>query len=484
MAESSRFEISKYIAWLRGGGIYLNPGMINYPVFARCVVYVVRRGGYHRERLCRGLVFLSAYAPKFYRDVAWALIQQIPLSHLLYIPRVIKRPSKENRRRLRHAIVTKIANCSEDEIFRAFFMSPKKFRILFRRLKLPQKLIDGVEIKNKNYLLAVYLSRRSISDVMREMGLGVVDIVRKYRIPVHVLMNYLETPKLVEEVAWHVSPDDFFRHARWFRSIIGEKKFREIAMGRIKGLRDPMSLLMIEKHLRSSGALDDEFMDVINKILKDKLDNLLSKHKIESVAIVVDKSGSMDVAIDTTRKLYFALSKLTRIMAIVAFDSDAYEVSVEELNSIKPGGMTSIGAGLYKLAKKLRKVGKLPDAILLVSDMCENASPRMVDVLENIYKKFDRLIPIIVIHVGSRCHCPKIKYPYAVIPIDDFHPRILAVVVNEIIRLISLSIEQIEEYKRTIITKPLEEEVTDIELPTRPEESMEPGYLRRLLAGE
>jgi len=105
-----------------------NPGLL-----ARVIMYSLNNKVYHRERLCKAILALITYAPKVYRNVAWALIQRVPFSHLLYVMDVIDK--KENTRRLRIAV--KIANTSQDEIVRAFFISPTNFRKMFSYLYLP-----------------------------------------------------------------------------------------------------------------------------------------------------------------------------------------------------------------------------------------------------------------------------------------------------------------------------------------------------------
>jgi len=449
----------------------------NPELLARCIAYVLGRG-YHRERLCRALVCLINYAPSTYRSIAWSLIQEVPLSHLLYITRVIEK-NKENSRRLRHALVNKIANSEEGEIIRAYFMATELFRRLFSYMYLPREVINGNKITNKSYTLAYKLSTLSIPEALKELELRPIDLVKAYRIPMHLVMPFIETAEEAIELTRHVSADDFFRHGRWFKNIMGDTEYERIAFTKMKKVRDPLSFISIKEHLEATGALTPRLLEALDKRVEEVLNSLMKQFKLERIALLVDVSGSMDVAVKITSKLYEAFSRMTSITDLIAFRERAFTVELDRLRELEPGGMTSIGSGIVLLAQRIKqRGGAYPHAIILVSDLAENTPPKLNDALK-LMEEYGKP-PLVVVHCGDR-YPLKIDYPHALISVDDFHPRLLMDIMKQIARLTA---KIVEEKKITEIVKerkPIEEELGAIELPKRPPETYKPGYLERIL---
>ena len=478
---------SAVIGWLRGGDVLLDPiGLASRDpeLLARCSAYLLARKAYHRRRLCRALVCLMTYAPPAYRRIAWALIQHVPLSHLLYLPKTVEKPSRENTRRLRHALAVKIAKSSEEDIIRAFFMEPGAFRRLFAFFFLPREKINGREIKNPSYRLAAKLAELSTEEALRELGLTPLRLVAEYGIPLHMVLGLVRRAEEAEELAEFAKPDDFMRHARWFRSILGDEAFESIALAKVRRLRDPLSFLFVLDHLRATGALTPKLEEELEARAGRVLKRLMEEHKLERIALLVDVSGSMKAALEITSKLYEAFSRMGgTITDIVAFREHAFVVSLERLRELKPDGTTSIGAGIMLLAQKLaeRRPEERPQAVVLVSDLAENTEPWLRDALP-LLGKVGRP-PLIVLHVGQREEL-RIEYPHAIIPTDAFHTRLLADIMAEFAKLAAKAV--VEEREITEVVKarrPLEEELGAVELPERPLESLRPGYLAELLCG-
>jgi len=467
------------LSYIRGGeDVNIeNVAKVNPELLARIVTYLLRKGGYHRERLVKALVKLINYAPPAYRSVAWALIQEAPLSHLLYVTRVIEK-NKENSRRLRHAIVNKIANSEEDEIIRAFFTAPELFRKLFKYMYLPRKVIKSRKIVNIRYSLAYKLSTMSTIEALKELGLSPLDLV-KLKVPLHMTMQYIQTVEEAEKLAYIISPDDFFRHGRWLRTILGDKLYEKIALNKMKNVKDPLSFLSIKEHLESTGALTPKLSNELEKRGNKALDEIMKRFKLDRIALLVDVSGSMTAAVEITSKLYEAFSRTSTITDLIAFREHAFTIELDRLKELETDGTTSIGSAIILLAQRIKqRGGAIPQAIILISDLAENTPPQLNDTLK-LMESYGNP-PLIVIHCGYR-HRLNIKYPHAKIPVDKFHPRLLMDIMKQIARLTAKVLEEKEITQIVKERRPLEEELGAIELPKRPLETYKPGYLEALL---
>jgi len=87
---------------------------------------------------------------------------------------------------------------------------------------------------------------------------------------------------------------------------------------------------------------------------------------------------------------------------------------------------------------------------------------------------------LVVIHCGERERL-KIDYPHAIIPVDEFHPRLLIKVLEEFAKLTARIIQEKQLTEIVKERRPLEEELGALELPQRPQETYRPGYLVKLL---
>ena len=479
--EVSTISAEKVLSFIQGG----NPIDItavaksNPDLLARAITFSLNNKVYHRERLCKAILALITYAPKDYRNVAWALIQRVPFSHLLHIMDVLDK--KENTRRLRLAVAVKIANTPRDEIIRAFFISPTNFRKMFSYLYLPREFVNDKKITHPNYLLAYKLSQLSMLGAMKELNLTSADLVRKYKIPLHLVMQWVQTPEEAYELAKVATPDDFVRHARWFRTVLGDEEFERIAIPKIENVKDPFSFLSIKQHLEKTEALTPKLTKILEERAEKVLDEIAKSVKLGNLALIVDVSGSMWEAIEITEKLYEVFSRMTRITHMIAFREYAFSISRDQLKSLEPDGCTSIGSAILLLAQQLKEKPTDLQAIILVSDLCENTSPYLNNTIR-LLEEFGNP-PLVVLHCGDRCNL-KINYPHAKIPVDKFHPRLIKDIVANIARLTAKVSEEKEITKVVRERRPILEELGRIELPQRPPETLKAGYLERLLCHE
>jgi hypothetical protein len=478
MPERIRVPAEDMLSFLTGGkGLDAKREAKEDPdLLLRAMVYSIEERNYHRGRLCDGIVGLINYSPPAYRESAWEIIQYVPLSHLLHIPESVS--GKDNTRRLRMALAVKLANSGREDLIKAFFIRPSSFRKLFDYLYLPREKVNNKEIVNENYRMAHTLSTLSTPEAIKALGLRFGDLL-SFGIPLHMIMQWVRRKEDAEYLADKASPDDFIRHARWFRVILGDEAYEIHSLEKIERVRDPLSFLSIKDHLEKSGALTKKLTRSMDERAKKALDELSKKANLESLALIVDISGSMEVAIDITSKLYQAFSRMTTITDLIAFRERARTLKLKHLMSTRANGTTSIGSAILLLAKRMKKGKEVPQAIVIVSDMAENTKPMLHETLRLLEKYGNP--PIVIVHCGYR-HNLKIDYPHAYLPVNEFHPRLLHNIIAQIARLTAkVAVEEKEITETLKGRRILDEELSKVELPERPPETMRPGYLERLL---
>lgn len=126
-------------------------------------------------------------------------------------------------------------------------------------------------------------------------------------------------------------------------------------------------------------------------------------------ALFVDKSGSMENAIELGKRLATLISGITQAdLFVYAFDTIPYPVTAQgkELTDwerafqhIKAGGSTSIGCALEAMRKKRQIV----DQIIIVTDEGENAAPYFGEVYKTYCRELAVMPNVVIVRVGGYC---------------------------------------------------------------------------------
>jgi hypothetical protein len=123
-------------------------------------------------------------------------------------------------------------------------------------------------------------------------------------------------------------------------------------------------------------------------------------------ALLVDKSGAKEEAIEVGKRLAAMISGVTRAdLFVYAFDSMPYPVKARgpalrdwerAFRQIVPGGATSIGAPLVPMRFKKQFV----EQIVIVTDEAEDSPPYFADVYEAYRREFKVAPIVIIVRVG------------------------------------------------------------------------------------
>ena len=124
-------------------------------------------------------------------------------------------------------------------------------------------------------------------------------------------------------------------------------------------------------------------------------------------AMLIDKSGSMDVAIDVGKRLGAMISTICESgLWVYAFDTMAYPVEVagenvadweRALNGIRAGGGTSCGAAIAWMERREQRV----EQIIMITDERENGNPRFRDSLRKYQEAMNVVVDVVFVKVGG-----------------------------------------------------------------------------------
>jgi len=145
-----------------------------------------------------------------------------------------------------------------------------------------------------------------------------------------------------------------------------------------------------------------------------------------STALLVDKSGSMENAIEIGKRLAALISGITQAdLFVYAFDTIPYPVMAQRkeltdweraFQHIKAGGGTSIGCALEAMRKKRQVV----DQILVVTDEGENTAPYFAEVYKAYCRELAVMPNVVIVRVGGYCNWLEGQLKQQQAPVETF----------------------------------------------------------------
>ncbi len=157
----------------------------------------------------------------------------------------------------------------------------------------------------------------------------------------------------------------------------------------------------------NAADLDDDTLARLEKVTNEQVKRrgVITR----PTALLVDKSGSMQNAIELGKRLAALISGITQAdLFVYAFDNIPYPVTAQgqELTDwerafqhINAGGGTSIGCGLEAMRKKRQIV----DQIIIVTDEGENAAPYFGEVYKTYCRDLAVMPNVLIVRVGGYC---------------------------------------------------------------------------------
>lgn len=495
-AEKQLDYIPDFITYLNGGKKSIEITDESVHDAAKCIAYILQKSKYHRVNTVTAIteLFMKKFSDEksttLARSYAWELLQQVPLSHLTELPKILKKKYKKTPKRIRNALIYKIVHSREEEILRAFMIASNKYRAFFTYMKLPKSVIkEKIFIKNRKYLFAVrlYTNNVTLKDLIPKYGLKY--IIRRLGIQVERILEFITVINEIEEIASIIPGNNFFEHGEWFKKKLGDELYTKYTKQHVKTVKDPLNFLRIKEHLEEKGIMPPSLIESMEERSRELLAEMQEKAGIKSLALIVDNSGSMEKSVSLTIKLYEPFSYFSNITDLIHFNYSASNISLEELKLLTCGGGTSIGSSLVTLYKNIKKRKKLnvPEAIILVSDLDENTAPMFSNGIE-LLRKNNLEIPIIILQVpyyySNQFHTvnySKLNYPIAIVKVTEFHVRLIPTIMENFIKLTAKLVKEKEDTKILGVRSLVTEDVNAINLKLRDPKTLQENYFTNLL---
>lgn len=235
-------------------------------------------------------------------------------------------------------------------------------------------------------------------------------LIVENKIPFRVAISSLRqvTPTVLVALINAMSPQEVINNLASLkkRGAMDNADLRKMIEGKLEAAKsDKRVSAMKTRQAMKAANLDDEMAQKVESVGDTQIK---SKAKIRRpTAILIDKSGSMEVAIEVGKQVAAIVAPICEAgLFVYAFDAMAYPIEAKGLElsdwekafkGINAGGYTSCGVPV----EFMRKKKELVEQILMITDQQENKSPFLAQALQEYHAAMNVLPTVVIVNVGQ-----------------------------------------------------------------------------------
>ena len=365
-----------------------------------------------------------------HRDAGFVMLQEFPPYQVARIVDFMKQHRGKVPRSARTAVTRYLKTREINHQFfdRAALRGRKAMKHLYASLHIkPNRRADKVLFKDEppEDSLAYILKQMAKAETPVEQAALIVEHKIPYTIAIGAVKQL--TPTVLVALINSMSPQEVINNLKSLQAR-GAMEHPEVK-ALIDGKLEEASKSNRVSAFKARVAADVTQVDAATAQKLEKVANEQVKKRgriRKPTALFVDKSGSMDVALDVGKQIAALISGITEAdLLVYAFDTIAYPVKArgEELSNwekafehIFPGGSTSIGAALEVMRLKKQVV----EQIIIVTDEGENTQPYFSQAYEAYQRDLAVMPNVIIVKVGGAYGYLENQLKQKQIPVDSF----------------------------------------------------------------
>lgn len=235
-------------------------------------------------------------------------------------------------------------------------------------------------------------------------------LIAEHKVPYRTAVSSLKqvTPSVLAALVCAMSPQEVINNLSSLkkRGAMDHKELREVIESKLEQAKKDtrVSALKTRQALKSAD-LDEEMARKVEAVGDTQIK---SKAKIKrSTALLIDKSGSMQIAIEVGKQLAAVIAPICEAdLFVYAFDSLPYVIKAngtelsdweKAFKGVTAGGSTSCGVAV----EVMRKQKQVVEQIIIVTDQDENCAPRMGATLKQYQQELNVLPQVVIVNVGN-----------------------------------------------------------------------------------
>ena len=381
------------------------------PVFyGHAAVWYLQHGDVrdHKEVFVASL--LCSELPE-HRDAGFVLLQRLPPYQVARVVDYIKRQRKSVPRSARTAVERYLRRREADPAFfdRAALRGRKALKQLYATLHIrPNPRADAILFKDSPPAgsLALALKQLAAAATPTEQAQMIVE----HRVPYTVAVGAIKelTPAVLVALIDAMTPQEVINNLKSLKAR-GAMEHQEIARmihGKLDQARGDKRVapLKVQVAARAAGV-DDQIAARLERVADEQVK---AKGRINRpTALLVDKSSSMEAAIDVGKHIAALISAVAEAdLFVYAFDAAAMQVKARgtelshwerAVSPIRASGCTSIGAPLKAMLRRRQRA----EQIIVVTDQEENTAPLFARVYQEYARELDVEPVVVIVSVGA-----------------------------------------------------------------------------------
>ena len=381
------------------------------PLFYGRLAVWYRRNGDVRDHKEVFTANLLASAMPEHRDAGFVLLQEFPPYQVARIVRFMKEHIGKVPRSARTAVERYLRAREADPDFfdGAALRGRKGMKSLYAGLHIrPSERADRILFRNDppEGSLPWKLKVLAKTDDPAEQA----RIIAGYRIPWSIAVGAVGglTPAVLVALIDGMSPAEVVNNIGSLkrRGAFDHSEVKALVDGKLKEAEKDSRISAFKAQVAANAVdLDGETRARLEKITDEQV---RSRGEItRPTALLVDKSASMEQAIDIGKRIAAMVSGIARNeLHVFAFDTMPYPVKAEgnepsdwerAFRGIGAGGATSVGCGV----EAMRLKGIRVEQIIIVTDEGENTHPTIADAWKTYREKMNIPLDVLIVRVGG-----------------------------------------------------------------------------------
>lgn len=365
-----------------------------------------------------------------HRDAGFVMLQEFPPYEVSRIVDFMKQHRGKMPRSARTAVTRYLKTREKNPQFfdRAALRGRKAMKHLYATLHIkPSDRADAVLFKDKppEDSLAFMLKQLAKAPSPAEQAALIVEHNIPYTVAVGAVKQL--TPTVLVALINSMSPQEVINNVKSLKergamdcpevkALIDEKLEAAAKSDRISAYK-----------ARVAGNVTELDAETAAKLEKVTDEQVKKRGKIaKATALLVDKSGSMENAIEIGKRLASLISGISDAdLFVYAFDTLPYAVEAKgnELSDwerafklIKAGGSTSCGCALEAMRRKRQVV----EQIIMVTDEGENNAPYFADSYSNYCRHLAVMPNVVIVKVGNASNYVENQLKQKQVTVDTF----------------------------------------------------------------
>ncbi|NEO11327.1 MULTISPECIES: vWA domain-containing protein [unclassified Moorena] len=365
-----------------------------------------------------------------HRDAGFVMLQKFPPYQVARVVDFMKQQRNKVPRSARTAVRRYLKTREKTPALfdRAALRGRKAMKHLYASLHIkPSARADAVLFKDNppEGSLAWILKQLAKTETAAEQAQLIVEHKIPYTIAIGAVRSV--TPTVLVALINSMTPQEVINNLKSLqgRGAMEHPQVKELIEAKLEQAQTSDRVSAFKAQVAAEAAqLDTQTLAKLKQVTNEQVKRKGTITK--PTGLLVDKSGSMDKAIEVGKRLAALISGITEAeLFVYAFDTMPYPVKAQgkELSDwerafrhIKAGGGTSIGCGLEVMRSRKQAV----DQIILVTDEGENTAPYFGKVYKTYSRELGLMPNVIIVRVGYSYDWVETTLKQQEVPVETF----------------------------------------------------------------